>query len=102
MSAEHSLKESVMLKKLLLSILVLCLAFLGTSRSGLADQVDRQTFNDPLSYLQAHGWKIVSDGVLQRERRAGEVETFVYGASGLTWKLQDLQSQLANLRSLFQ
>ena len=91
-----------MLKKLLLSILVLCLAFLGTSRPGLADQVDRQTLNDPLPYLQAHGWKIVSDGVLQRERKPGDVETFVFGASGFTWKLQDLQSQLATLRSLFQ
>jgi hypothetical protein len=90
-----------MLKKLLLVSLVLCLAFLGVTRPSAADQVDRQTFNDPLSYLQAHGWKVVSDGVLQRERRAGEVETFVYGASGFAWKLQDLQNQLATLRGLF-
>jgi hypothetical protein len=90
-----------MLKKLLLSLLVLCLAFLGTVRPSAADQVDRQTFDNPLAYLQAHGWKIVSDGVLQRERRAGEVETFVYGANGFTWKLQDLQSQLGMLRGLF-
>jgi hypothetical protein len=102
MLAGHSLKESVMLKKLLLSVLVLCLAFLGAARPSAADQVDRQTFSDPLSYLQAHGWKVVSDGVLQRERKAGEVETFVYGAHGFTWKLQDLQSQLATLRGLFQ
>src|SRR3954469_2690560 len=101
MSAGHSLKEFVMLKKLLLSLLVLCLAFLGTVRPSAADQVDRQTFENPLAYLQAHGWKIVSDGVLQRERRAGEVETFVYGANGFTWKLQDLQSQLGMLRGLF-
>jgi hypothetical protein len=92
----------MMSKKLLLSVLVLCLAFLSTSRSGWADQVDRETFSDPLSYLQAHGWKVVSDGVLQRERKAGEVETFVYGASGFAWKLQDLQSQLGMLRGLFQ
>jgi len=91
-----------MLKKLLLVSLVLCLAFLGVTRPSAADQVDRQTFNDPLSYLQAHGWKVVSDGVLQRERRAGEVETFVYGSSGFAWKLQDLQNQLATLRALFQ
>jgi hypothetical protein len=89
------------MKKLVLTALVLCLSLLGTPRSSFADQGDRASANDPIAKMQAQGWKIVGDGVLQRERRAGEVETFVYGVGGFTWKLQDLWSQLPNLRKAY-
>ncbi|HEY0511812.1 MAG TPA: hypothetical protein VGH73_07910 [Thermoanaerobaculia bacterium] len=89
------------MKKLLFTALVLCLSLLGTSRSSFAAQSGHGSADDPIAKMQAQGWKIVGDGVLQRERRAGEVETFVYGVGGFTWKLQDLWSQLANLRKVF-
>ncbi|HEY0555848.1 MAG TPA: hypothetical protein VGG20_16460, partial [Thermoanaerobaculia bacterium] len=58
--------------------------------------------NDPIAQLLRDGWKIVQDGVLQRERGAHQIETYVFGAPGFVWKLQDLQSQLRNLRAAFQ
>jgi hypothetical protein len=58
--------------------------------------------SDPLVKLEKAGWKIVQDGVLQRQAKPGQVETFVFGVEGFTWKLRDLGSQLAFLRAQFQ
>jgi hypothetical protein len=57
---------------------------------------------DPLTELQREGWKIVQDGVLRRDLRINEIETFVFGEAGFSWKLQDLQAQLQVLRREFQ
>ncbi len=48
--------------------------------------------------MQSEGWRIVKNGVLQRELRAGEVESFVFGPEGFAWKLQDLRQQLRKLQ----
>ncbi len=57
--------------------------------------------DDPLVKLQKAGWKIVQDGVLQRQPRLHVTETFVFGVQGFTWKLRDLRSQLTALRKAF-
>jgi hypothetical protein len=52
--------------------------------------------------MEKAGWKIAQEGVLRREPRPGEVETFVFGVEGFTWKLRDLRSQLQVLRREFE
>ena len=86
-----------MTKKLFIS-LVLCLSLLGAANPALA-QIDQKSGEDTLAQLQREGWKIVSDGLLQRELIPGEVESFVFGVPGFTWKIQDLRRQLQKLRA---
>jgi hypothetical protein len=86
-----------MTKKLFIS-LALCLSLLGAANPILA-QDGQNSGEDVLSQLQREGWKIVKDGVLQRELRAGEVESFVFGVGGFTWKIQDLRRQLKKLQT---
>ncbi|HEV2844928.1 MAG TPA: hypothetical protein VG477_08790, partial [Thermoanaerobaculia bacterium] len=88
-----------MSKTLGLALLVLFLSLIGTP-PGLA-QADRDSGSDPLVKLERAGWKILQDGVLRRESRTSEVETFVFGVEGFTWKLQDLRNQLQVLRKEF-
>ncbi|HEX4494434.1 MAG TPA: hypothetical protein VIE43_02090 [Thermoanaerobaculia bacterium] len=88
-----------MLKKFV-ACLLFCLAVLVSVHPGLAQ--DKSRSNDPIAQMQRAGWKIVQDGVMQRERGVGQVETFVFGSPGFVWKLQDLQSQLHNLRLAYQ
>jgi hypothetical protein len=85
--------------KRLLTGLLFCLSFLISVLPALA-QADRDS--DPIVKLEKAGWKIVQDGVLQRQTKLGQVETFVFGVEGFTWKLRDLGSQLAFLRAEFQ
>jgi hypothetical protein len=89
-----------MTKKLLFACLLLCLAFFASTPPALA-QADRDAGGDPLVKLEKEGWKIVQDGVLQRQTHPGEVETFVFGVEGFTWKLRDLGGQLAFLQREF-
>ncbi len=89
-----------MTKKLLFACLLLCLSFFSSTTPALA-QPDRDAGGDPLAKLEKEGWKIVQDGVLQRQTNPGEVETFVFGVQGFTWKLQTLGGQLAFLRREF-
>ena len=84
--------------KTLFTGLLLCLCSLGAAVPSLA-QADRDTGDDPILKLQREGWTIVQEGVLQRQSKPGEVETFVYGVEGFTWKLQDLRAQLRKLRA---
>ena len=90
-----------MLKKQLIACLLLFASIIGTAHLSVAQETKARS-NDPISQLLRQGWKIVQDGVLQRDRGAGQVETFVFGAAGFTWKLQDLQNQLHNLRLAYQ
>jgi hypothetical protein len=90
-----------MLKKCALASVMFCLLMVGTL-SPSAAQETRLGSNDPIAQMLREGWKIVQDGVLQREHGASQVETFVFGAPGFTWKLHDLQSQLRNLRLVYQ
>jgi len=85
------------MKKLFLASLMLCLSILGTTHPSLAQGAKARS-NDPIAQMLRQGWKIVQDGVLQRDRGAHQVETFVFGSPGFAWKLQDLQNQLRNLR----
>ena len=89
------------MKRSLLSGLWLCLFMYATVLSGL-DQADPGLGKDPLVKLQKEGWRIVQDGVLRRELKANEVETFVFGEAGFSWKLRDLQAQRQVLRREFQ
>jgi hypothetical protein len=84
-----------MKKQSVLVVLALCLALLGSTHPSLAQE------DDSLAALQREGWKIVKDGVLQRELVPGEVESFVFGVPGFTWKLQDLGRQLQKLQAEF-
>lgn len=88
-----------MSKKMFLALPVLCLSLISTP-PGLA-QADRDSGVDPLVKMEEAGWKIVQDGVLRRELKANETETFVFGVEGFTWKLRDLRSQLQVLRREF-
>lgn len=89
-----------MTKRPLLASLLLCLSLSATSTPGLA-QAGREPGDDPIARMERAGWKIAGEGVLRRELRAGEVETFVFGVEGFTWKLQDLRRQLRFLRQEF-
>lgn len=90
-----------MLKKQLVACLLLCLSIVVSAHPGLAQDAKARS-NDPVAQMLRNGWKIVQDGVLQREHGANQVETFVFGAPGFIWKLQDLQGQLRNLRLAYQ
>ncbi len=80
----------------LLTALVLILAvLLGIPGPSAAQD------SDTLARMQQEGWTIVKDGVLQRELRVGQVESFVFGVPGFQWKLQDLQKQLRTLRAAY-
>ena len=78
--------------------LALCASLFSIASPALA-QSDGKTDGDALSQLQREGWRIVKDGVLQRELKAGELETFVFGVPGFNWKLRDLRSQLQKLQA---
>jgi len=90
-----------MTKKCLLAALMLCLCLFGNPRLTMAQEASKALDNDVLAQLQNEGWHIVKNGLLQRELRAGEVESFVFGPEGFTWKLQDLQRQLRKLQNEF-
>lgn len=83
-----------MTKRSPLAGLLLCLSLLSFAVPGLA-QAERE---DPLARMEREGWTAVQKGVLQRQPEPGEVESYVFGSAGFTWKLQDLQSQLQVLR----
>jgi hypothetical protein len=85
------------MKKQFFVCLLLCLSIVATALPGLAQDKARQS-NDPIAQLLRDGWKIVQDGVLQREH-GPQIETYVFGAPGFVWKLQDLQRQLRDLRA---
>ena len=89
-----------MTKRLLFACLLLCLSLFAFAPPALT-QADRDSGGDPLVKLEKEGWKIVQDGVLQRQAQPGETETFVFGVQGFTWKLQTLGGQLAFLRREF-
>jgi hypothetical protein len=89
-----------MVKKQLFACLLLCLSVVVSVHPGLAQ--DKRQSKDPIAQLLRDGWRIVQDGVLQRDRGAHQVETYVFGEPGFIWKLQDLQSQLHNLRVAYQ
>lgn len=89
-----------MKKRWLVASVLVYLSLFGLARLGLA-QEDAKLSNDVLTSMLEQGWKIVQDGVLQRELRSGEVESFVFGAPGFTWKLRDLQQQLQRLQKTF-
>lgn len=89
------------MKKWSLISLMLCLILLGGTRLGLAQAV-QETSDDTIASMLRDGWKIKQDGVLQRDQGPHQTETFVFGVAGFTWKLQDLQGQLRNLRLVYQ
>src|SRR3954468_19396390 len=89
-----------MLKKLSVCLL-LCLSIVASTHPGVA-QDEKSRSNDPIAQMQRDGWKIVKDGVLQRERGAGQIESFVFGVPGFQWKLQQLQDHLHAMRLAFQ
>ena len=77
---------------------LLCLLFAGAVSPSLA-QAGRDSGEDPLARMEKDGWNIVQKGVLQRQLNPGEIETFVYGVEGFTWKLRDLRAQLRKLKA---
>ncbi|HEX6899503.1 MAG TPA: hypothetical protein VF789_07320 [Thermoanaerobaculia bacterium] len=88
-----------MIRKTFPIFLILCLSCLGLANPGIAqEKVDR----DVIAQLQSEGWTIFNDGVLRRERRPNEVETFVFGVQGFNWKLQDLRAQYVKLQAAYQ
>lgn len=82
------------IKKCLLIALMLFLS-IGSAHPGLTQENSGNT----LAQAEQEGWKIVQSGVLQRDLGEGEVETFVSGVEGFTWKIQDLGRQLQKLRA---
>ncbi len=86
--------------------LLFCLCLFSSAFPALSqtDPLSRgdHSGDDPVAKLQRAGWKIVQDGVLQRQAKPQETETFVFGPEGFAWKLRDLRSQLAALRREFQ
>jgi hypothetical protein len=95
------MEELAMMKRALLAGLLLCLS-LFSARDPAWAQAGRASRDDLLTKLERSGWKIAQEGVLQRQPRPGEVETFVFGVEGFAWKLRDLRSQLQVLRREFE
>jgi hypothetical protein len=87
------------MKKQFCACLLLCLSFVVSAYPSFAQ--DKGRSNDPIAQMERDGWRIVQDGVLQRNRGANQIETYVFGVPGFNWKLQDLQNQLRNLRAAF-
>jgi hypothetical protein len=87
-----------MTRKLLLFSLLIGLFVLGTPNVGFARE---KTNGDVLGQLLQEGWTIVNEGVLRRELRPNEVEHFVFGSKGFTWKLQDLRAQYVVLQAKY-
>jgi hypothetical protein len=87
-----------MLKKLCLACLLLCLALVSSTPPALAREAQKSSNDDLLSQLQREGWKIVKIGVLQRELVRGQVESFIFGPEGFTWKLKDLRQHLRKVQ----
>jgi hypothetical protein len=90
-----------MMKKLLLTSLVLCLSFFGTTRLSFAGQVNRETPQDPLAKMMREGWKPVTDGVLQRTSVNGGVESFAFGVEGFTWMEAQMQAKVLKIREAY-
>ena len=90
-----------MTRRSLLASLLLCLSQFATSIPGLA-QAGRDAGDDPLDRLEQEGWTAMQEGIFLRQLRPDEVETFVFGVEGFTWKLRDLRGQLQNLRREYQ
>ncbi len=89
-----------MTKRLPFARLLFCLSLFSLTLPALA-QPYRDAGNDPIVKLEKAGWKILKNGVLQRQIQPGKTETFVFGVEGFTWKLQELGRQLAVLRQEF-
>ena len=79
-------------------LFLLGLSVLGSVNPGIARE---KVADDVIGQLQGEGWTIVSDGVLRRELRPNEVEHFVFGSKGFTWKLQDLRAQYVVLQAKY-
>jgi hypothetical protein len=99
-----ALEDLAMTKSPLLPGLLFCLCLFSLALPALPQTGRNSGDNgdDPVAKLQRAGWKIVQDGVLQRQARPQEIETFVFGAEGFTRKLRDLRSQLQFLRKEFE
>jgi hypothetical protein len=74
---------------------LLCLAILGHPRPGFAES---STPEDLLASLQKQGWSEVSPGVMQRSLGGNRVETLGFGAAGLRFQLQEMETHLVDLR----
>lgn len=81
-------------KKCLLIAIMLFLS-IGSTHPGLT----QENSGDRLAQNPQEDWKIVQSGVWQRELGEGEIETFVFGVPGFTWKIQDLGKQLQKMRA---
>jgi Carbohydrate binding module (family 6) len=84
-------------KKLVLASLLLCLAFVGDPRPGLAATWNADSA-DLLDRLEKEGWQTVQPGVMQRKVEGDVVETLGFGADGLRFKLEEMKAHLAYLR----
>jgi hypothetical protein len=79
--------------------LVLCLMIGSGTRPSLAAPMEGEG-SQPDSYTEMlkEGWKPVADGVLQRDRADGNLETFAFGSEGFTWASQQLAGQLERMQ----
>jgi len=82
----------------LFASLVLCLTvFSGTRLSLAAPMSAKASPSDSYDQMLKEGWNPVAEGVLQRDRGDGTVETFAFGSEGLTWAAQQLAGQLERM-----
>lgn len=57
-----------------------------------------ETEPDLVNRLLQDGWERVEEGVLQRKRGGGRVETFSYGEQGMRWTVRRLAERLRSLQ----
>ncbi len=50
-----------------------------------------------LTQMLADGWQQVEEGVLQRSKGGGRMETFTYGKKGLRWRVDRLDERISRL-----
>lgn len=90
------------MKKLLFASLVLCLFALGITPLSVTAQGDWGNPENPIAKLEGEGWRPVAEGVMQRERGDGQIESLAFGAEGYAWMKKQHERQLARLVSEYE
>ena len=86
-----------MIRRILQSAFLFCLAALLTAGASLAAPPQPYAGQDALDRMLADGWRPIAPGVLERSKGGHKVETFAMGAEGFAWVVQQTQGQLGML-----
>jgi hypothetical protein len=75
----------------------LCLSMVIIGAQPVPATPPAQSQPEWLARMLEDGWRQVQEGVLQRQRGRGPVETFTYGKKGLSWERDRLEERISRL-----